>query len=377
MIMGTRPEAIKMAPVVSALRARPREFDPVVVATAQHREMLDQVLEIFDIVPEVDLNLMTAGQSLAGLTARLLTSLEQLWTRTPPDAVLVQGDTTSTFVASLVAFYLRIPIGHVEAGLRTGDKFAPFPEEMNRRLADVLADWYFAPTATARDNLLREGVPEERIRVTGNTGIDALFHTLERNRRSGFAPAGLDPAIERSSRLILVTAHRRESFGAGLESICDALARIARERPDAAILYPVHLNPNVRGPVFQRLGTLPNVFLTEPLDYRTFAHLMAKSRVILTDSGGIQEEAPSFGIPVLVMRDVTERVEAVAAGTAEIVGTSVSRIVKRTLALLEEAPGGRSTVNPFGDGHAAERIVQVLAEERRQPVARSAGGRTS
>ena len=362
-VIGTRPEAIKMAPIVMELRRRASEFHTTVVATAQHRDMLDQVLDLFDIKPDVDFNLMTAGQTLGHLTARLLTHLEDLWLRDRPDVILVQGDTTSSFVAGLVAYYLQVTLGHVEAGLRTQDKFAPFPEEMNRRLVDAMADYYFAATEESRKNLLSERVPEGRIRVTGNTGIDALLLTMTRNRETGFAPEGLDSEIFQRDKLILVTAHRRESFGDGMVNICAALKEIARSCPHAAIVYPVHPNPNVRGPVLSALKDVANVYLIDPLDYRTFVYLMARAHVILTDSGGIQEEAPSLGVPVLVMREVTERVEAIEAGVAELVGTSTSRIVERTLALLRQPKTVRPGTNPFGDGRAAERIVRTLAEE--------------
>lgn len=350
-----------MAPILMELRRRASEFGTMVVVTAQHRDMLDQVLDIFDIEPDVDLNLMTAGQTLGNLTARLLTHLEDFWLRDRPDIILVQGDTTSSFVAGLVAYYLKVTLGHVEAGLRTQDKFAPFPEEMNRRLVDAMADYHFAPTDESRKNLLSERVPSDRIYVTGNTGIDALLLTLERNRQTGFAPKGLDPAIFQREKLILVTAHRRESFGERLLDICAALKEIARSCPDAAIVYPVHRNPNVRGPVLSLLEGLANIHLVDPLDYQTFVYMMARADVILTDSGGIQEEAPSLGVPVLIMRDATERVEAVQAGVAELVGTSTERIVQRTLGLIRHPKPLRTGANPFGDGRAAERIVQALA----------------
>lgn len=375
-VMGTRPEAIKMAPIVIELRRRPHEFDTQVVATAQHRDMLDQVLGIFGIVPDIDLNLMTAGQTLSGLTVRLLASLDDLWRNDRPDIVIVQGDTTSSFVAGLAAYYLEIPLAHVEAGLRTGNKFAPFPEEMNRRLVDAMTDFYFPPTEDSRSNLLAEGVPDRQVHVTGNTGIDALLLTLRQNRDQGFEPSTLDPAIFQRGQLILVTAHRRESFGEGFSAICAALAEIARRCPDASLLYPVHPNPNVRGPAYRSLGGIANIHLVEPLDYRTFAHVMERADVILTDSGGIQEEAPSLGKPVLVMRDTTERVEAIAAGVAELVGTSTSRIVERTIDLLQQPRGQSPAVNPFGDGHAAERIVQVLAEATLPLQAGRAGRQT-
>ncbi len=364
LVIGTRPEAIKLAPVVLACQAHRDRVNASVVVTAQHREMLDQVLALFHIRPDVDLNLMREGQGLPDLTAKLLTSLHALWERDTPDVVLVQGDTTSSFVASLAAYYLRIPVGHVEAGLRTQDKYAPFPEEMNRRLVDAMADYRFAPTQVARQNLLREGIPAHRIAVTGNTGIDALLWMREQIRATGFVPSGLNPAILSHSRLILVTAHRRESFGNGFVGICAGLKAIAQARSEVAIVYPVHPNPNVRSPVGKFLNGLPNVYLIEPLDYRSFVSVMERADLILTDSGGIQEEAPSLGKPVLVMREATERVEAVEAGVAELVGTSASRIAERALAMLGRPKQLSAGENPFGDGRAAARIVQALLEGR-------------
>jgi UDP-N-acetylglucosamine 2-epimerase (non-hydrolysing) len=361
-VVGTRPEAIKMAPVVRALRERPAVFRASVVATAQHRQLLDQALGMFGITPDVDLDLMQENQQLSGLTARLLTGLEAQWVRERPDLVLVQGDTTSSFAAGLVAFYLGIPLGHIEAGLRTGDKRAPFPEEMNRRLVDVLCDCYFAPTESARANLRREQVPDDRILVTGNTGIDALLWTLDRIRKNGFTPAGLDPSIWTHDTLVLVTAHRRESFGEGFLNICAALRSLAKARPDIALLYSVHPNPNVRIPVQQQLAGIPNIYITEAMDYESFVYVMNRATVILTDSGGIQEEAPSFGAPVLVMRTTTERTEAVDDGVAELVGTDPDRIVARTLDRLREGRTAAPPANPFGDGHAAERIAQFVEE---------------
>lgn len=363
-VIGTRPEAIKMAPVVIELRRRSERFDTTVVATAQHRKMLDQVLEIFNIKPDVDLDLMREDQGLADLTARLLTGLDAVWRDLRPDIVLVQGDTTSSFVAGLAAYYLKIPIAHVEAGLRTGDKYAPFPEEMNRRLVDAMADYCFAPTEESRKNLLREGVPDARIHVTGNTGIDALLLTLERIRDTGFVPSELGEAVVAAEKLVLVTAHRRESFGAGFVNICAALETLAGRCPEAIIVYPVHPNPNVRRPVLDRLAGVPNIHLTNPLDYQTFVYLMARADVILTDSGGIQEEAPSLGKQVLVMREATERVEGVDVGVAELVGTDASRIVARTLDVLRTPRPIAVGPNPFGDGRAAARIAVVLETRR-------------
>jgi len=363
--MGTRPEAIKMAPVVLELHRRHAEFDPLVVATAQHRGMLDQVLTLFDITPDVDLDVMREGQGLGDLTARLLTMLQDLWERTRPDVVLVQGDTTSSFVGSLTAYYAHIPIGHIEAGLRTHNKYAPFPEEMNRHLIDAMADLCFAPTQASRANLIAERVPEARVYVTGNTGIDALLLTVERNRAHGFTPQGVTAEVFERTKLVLVTGHRRESFGDGFTNICDALSGLARARPDVSIVYPVHPNPNVQGPVTERLAGVPNVHLIAPLDYQTFVYVMNRSDLIITDSGGVQEEAPSLNKPVLVMRAATERNEAIEAGIAELVGTDTSRIVTRALHLLETPRSIDASENPFGDGHASQRIVSILGDHFR------------
>ena len=359
-VIGTRPDAIKMAPVVQALRRRPDRFDTRVVATAQHREMLDQVLGVFGIEPDVDLDLMQAGQGLAELTARLLENLERLWRRLIPDVVLVQGDTTSSFAAALAAYYQKVPVGHVEAGLRSRNKYAPFPEEINRRLIGGIAELHFAPTDSARQHLLGEGVEDSRILVTGNTSIDALLHTVDWIRATGFRPESLNPAVFEGNKLVLVTAHRRESFGEGLQRICQALRMIGQSRPDAAVVYPVHPNPNVDQPVRASLADVRNIHLTAPLDYRTFIYTMARADVVLTDSGGVQEEAPSLHRPVLVLREVTERTEAIDAGCAELVGTDAARIVDRTLQLLDQPPTMPQTENPFGDGQAGERIARAL-----------------
>jgi UDP-N-acetylglucosamine 2-epimerase (non-hydrolysing) len=367
-IFGTRPEAIKLAPVIRELGKRP-EFDPRVCVTAQHREMLDQVLQLFEIRPDFDLGIMRPDQSLFEVTERALAALEGVLEAERPELVLVQGDTTTAFVGALAGFYRKIRVGHIEAGLRSCDKFAPFPEEMNRRLADELSDLLFAPTEGAKANLLREGFPEERIFVTGNTVIDALLWTVERlespeaqaRLARRFAELGLD--LE-GKRLILVTAHRRESFGR-LGEICHALRLIAEHNRDVELVYPVHLNPQVRGPVRRALEGTERVHLLEPLDYESFVWLMSRAYLILTDSGGIQEEAPSLGKPVLVMRERTERPEALAAGTAKLVGVAPQRIFQEAQRLLDEpaeyAKMARA-VNPFGDGHAAERIVSILKE---------------
>lgn len=350
-----------MAPVVVALRQCPGQCRTQLVATAQHRQMLDQVLRVFDITPDVDLDLMQEGQGLGALTARLLTSVEALWRKDRPAVVLVQGDTTSSFAAALAAYYLKIPIGHIEAGLRSGDKYAPFPEEMDRRLIDAMADFLFAPTASSKRHLLAEGIPEGRITVTGNTGIDALCWTLAWLRESGGRLISSSvPAVSSGQKLLLVTAHRRENFGDGLAHICDALQTISRKRPDAVIVYAVHPNPNVQGPVRRRLGGVPNIHLIPPLDYPAFVHAMSQAHLILADSGGIQEEVASLGKPILVMRGVTERTEAIDLGIAELVGTDAERIVARTLALLDQPGPPTPCANPFGDGHASTRIVQTL-----------------
>ena len=357
---GTRPEAIKLASVIRELAGSPREFQPVVLVTAQHRHMLDQVLRAFEIRPDHDLDLMRPGQSLADVTVGVLRGVERVLRRVRPDMVMVQGDTTSALAAALAAFYQQIPVGHVEAGLRTRDKYSPYPEEMNRRLVSSLADLHFAPTRTARENLLREGVPRGRIHVTGNTVVDAL-KAMRRSRVAWYVPV-LDK-IAQEQRVILVTAHRRESFGPGFERICRALRTLAERNPDVEVVYPVHLNPNVRKPVRRILGGVSRVHLIKPLDYLPFVRLMERSYLILTDSGGIQEEAPALGKPVLVMRDVTERPEAVEAGTAKLVGTDPNVIVSATERLLCVGAAYRKMArarNPFGDGRASARIAGAL-----------------
>lgn len=359
-VFGTRPEAIKLAPVILELRRR-LEFHVSVCVTAQHREMLDQVLETFDIRPDYDLDIMCPGQDLFQVTARSLTELEPLLRKEQPWMVLVEGDTTTVLATALAAFYLGIKVGHVEADLRTFDKRRPFPEEINRRLTTHLADLHFAPTESARRNLLAEQVPESSVFVTGNTVIDTLF--LVRDRYGGHwpLPPGVPP-LAPGKRLVLVTGHRRESFGQGFENICDALRQIAA-RPDVEIVYPVHLNPNVQEPVRRILGGLPNVRLIEPLSYVPFVGLMESSYLILTDSGGIQEEGPSLGKPVLVMREVTERPEAVEAGTVRLVGTEVKAVVDGVWELLDnrELYERMSRAhNPYGDGLASKRIADIL-----------------
>lgn len=365
LVFGTRPEAIKMAPLVKALKAHPA-FDARVCVTAQHRQMLDQVLELFEITPEFDLNLMKPGQDLTDITAGVLQGLKTVFAEWKPDVVLVHGDTSTTFGASLAAFYQRIPVGHVEAGLRTGNLYSPWPEEANRKLTGVLAHWHFAPTATSQDNLLREGVNPATVHVTGNTVIDALLQVREKiNSNASLQQQFAEQFafLDASKRLILVTGHRRENFGGGFERICEALARIATENPGVQVLYPVHLNPNVQEPVNRLLGGIGNIHLIPPQDYLPFVYLMDKSSLILTDSGGIQEEAPSLGKPVLVMRDTTERPEAVAAGTVKLVGTDADTICRETATLLGNAQAYQAMAvahNPYGDGQACQRIVNAL-----------------
>jgi UDP-N-acetylglucosamine 2-epimerase (non-hydrolysing) len=363
LIFGTRPDAIKLCPVFLHLRRRPEEFAVKCCVTAQHRQMLDQVLQVFEVVPDYDLNLMQPGQTLAQVSARILAALEGVLTTERPDIVLVQGDTTTTFCGALAAFYSRIPVGHVEAGLRTGDLTQPFPEELNRVLTTRLSALHFPPTCGAAENLRRENVPADRIVVTGNTGIDAVLQVNEK-LCSGALP-GIDlPGLDASRRLIVVTAHRRENHGTPLESICDALVRLAR-RGDVQIVYPVHRNPQIVGPVEKLLGGEPGILLCDPLDYVPFVDLMRRAYLLITDSGGIQEEGPSLGKPVLVMREKTERPEAVEAGTVKLVGTDAARIVAETETLIEnraEFERMSRAHNPYGDGHASERIGAALEE---------------
>jgi UDP-N-acetylglucosamine 2-epimerase (non-hydrolysing) len=361
-VVGTRPEAIKMAPVITT--ARRRGVDVVVCATAQHRDMLDQVLGLFQIVPEHDLDLMRPNQSLSDLSARVLTGITPVIADEQPDWLLVQGDTTTAMIAALASFYQRVPVGHVEAGLRTGDLARPFPEEMNRRVVGVVTGAHFAPTSTARDNLLRENVPAGEIYVVGNTVVDALQAT-----RALPCPASelaAVPELAPGERLVLVTAHRRESFGEGMRQIARALQRIARMHPDVRLVYPVHPNPNVQAPMREILDGEPRVHLIPPLDYLPFVHLMARAHLVISDSGGVQEEAPSLGIPALVLRETTERPEAVAEGCVRLVGVDEENIVAAAHELLtDDAAYARMAraVNPYGDGNAAERIVSILLRE--------------
>lgn len=370
-IIGTRPEAIKLAPVVLELQRQSAYFETQICVTGQHREMLDQVLRVFGVRPNHDLAVMKAGQDLSGVTAACLVGLDRILRDERPALVLVQGDTTTTFAAALAAYYHHVPVGHVEAGLRTGKKFDPFPEEINRRLATHLSDFHFAPTDIARNNLLSEGVDPENVLVTGNTVIDALLLTkarLAEQPRLAVDYLGSTDGL----RIILVTAHRRESFGLPFRRICEAIRAIAERRPDVVVVYPVHLNPNVQAPVREILDGVPNIRLLAPLDYVSFIACMQRAHILLTDSGGIQEEGPALGKPVLVMREVSERPEAIAAGTACLTGTDPERIVATVISLLDDpACYHRMTTrpNPYGDGHAAQRIVQFLMTRLTQATA--------
>lgn len=354
-VFGTRPEAIKLCPVVRALKSD-SFFDCRVCVTGQHREMLQQVLDVFGVVPDEDLALMRPNQTLAGLTARALTALDDYLVREKPDVVMVQGDTTTVLCGALAAFYHHIPVAHVEAGLRTGNLYSPWPEEANRLLATRLAKWHFCPTENNRQNLLREGVESSAIHVVGNTVIDALLYAEHKIRSDGeFSNA--------DRRRVLITGHRRENFGDGFEHICAAIRRLSAEFPDVDFVYPVHLNPNVRGPVMRTLSGISNILLIEPLSYLSFVEQMMRADIVLTDSGGVQEEAPSLGKPVLVMRDTTERPEAVTAGTVRIVGTEEDSIYRHVSILLtdrEEYDKMATSVNPYGDGRAVTRIVDIL-----------------
>lgn len=360
-IFGTRPEAIKMAPVVHALRAS-SDLDPVVVVTAQHRAMLDQVLSLFSIEPHFDLNIIEQRQTLTGVTLRALKGLDAVMAEADPDLVLVQGDTTTTFVGGLVAFYHQVPVGHVEAGLRTHEKYSPYPEEVNRALTTQIANLHFAPTRTSKANLMAERIAESDITVTGNTVIDALLATVE--RRADYGDEALEELDRVDAPVVLVTAHRRESWGPAMESIGRALGDIARAEPDIRIVFPIHRNPVVREAILPEIDGLSNVTIVEPLPYAAFARLMKRSHVILTDSGGIQEEGPSLGKPVLVMRDTTERPEAVEAGTVRVIGTQSRAITGGVRNLLHDAAAYdamANAVNPYGDGRAAQRTVEAVA----------------
>ena len=363
-VFGTRPEAIKMCPLVLEMRKHPDEIEPLVAVTAQHREMLDQVLHLFGITPDYDLNIMSAGQTLYDVTEKALRGLQKVLEEAKPDLVLVHGDTTTTFAGALAAFYAQIPVGHVEAGLRTGNKYSPFPEEMNRKLTGALADYHFAPTATSKANLLRENVPEAKITVTGNTVIDALKTTVKPDYR--FDDDNLHEVLDSGKRLILMTTHRRENLGEPMRHVYKALCEVLRTHDDVEAIFPVHKNPKVRQIVNEELGHLPQVHLIEPLDYQPFANLMARVDVVLTDSGGIQEEAPALGKPVLVLRDTTERPEAVTAGTVKLIGTAYEDVLRETNLLLDNPEHYRAmaeAVNPYGDGEACARIVNRILRE--------------
>ena len=370
-VAGTRPEAIKMAPVVHALRAA--SFDVRLCSTGQHREMLIQAFADFDLKPDAELDVMQPGQTLAGLSSRLFASLDGLLARESPDAVLVEGDTTTVEVAALCAFYRQIPVGHVEAGLRSHDLRLPFPEELNRRITALATTWHFAPTELARKNLLAEQVAPDSIFVTGNTVVDALLDTRARIAKSPPPlPPRVETAIANKSPIVLITGHRRESFGQGFENICDALLELALAHPETTFVYPVHLNPAVRAPVHARLSHIANILLEEPLAYRAFVRLMAACRLILSDSGGIQEEGPSLGKPVLIMRDVTERPEGVDAGVNRLVGTSRGSIVAGVSELLTDEGVYRrmsGATNPYGDGTAAKKIAAILQQQLKDRTA--------
>ena len=369
LVFGTRPEAIKMAPLVKALQKDSEHFETKICVTAQHRQMLDQVLEVFDIVPEYDLNIMAPNQDLYDITSRVLVGLRDVLDDFAPDIVLVHGDTTTSMAASLAAFYRQIPVGHVEAGLRTYNMLSPWPEEMNRQVTDRMCTYYFAPTEKSRQNLLRENVDATKIHVTGNTVIDALLMAVDIIEKKPHIKTAIEDELRDKGYAmgnrpyILVTGHRRENFGEGFLNICKAIRQIAEEHPEMDIVYPVHLNPNVQKPVYELLSGTPNIYLVKPLDYLPFVYAMQHSTLLLTDSGGVQEEAPSLGKPVLVMRETTERPEAVEAGTVRLVGTDDAAIVGNVQELLHDPEVYRKmseSYNPYGDGHACERIVDAL-----------------
>lgn len=364
-VFGTRPEAIKMCPLVLEMRKYPDYIEPIVAVTAQHREMLDQVLELFDIKPDYDLNIMASGQTLYDITTRALTGLKEVIEEAKPDMVLVHGDTTTTFAGALAAFYAQVPVGHVEAGLRTGNKYSPYPEEMNRKLTGSIADMHFAPTATSRENLLKENVSRDSIVVTGNTVIDALQTTVKANYE--FADADFNKIFARGNRLILVTTHRRENLGEPMRNVYKALRNVLETHADVEAIFPVHKNPKVREIVQEELGGLDRVHLIEPMDYEPFANLMGKVYIVLTDSGGIQEEAPALGKPVLVLRDTTERPEAVDAGTVKLIGTVYDDVLRETNLLLDDPQHYQKmaeAANPYGDGKACERIIKVILQKK-------------
>lgn len=377
LVFGTRPEAIKMAPLVQEFRKHPDQYETLVCVTGQHREMLDQVLNIFGIVPNYDLNIMKPGQDLYDVTARILSGMRDILTRTQPDVLLVHGDTTTSMAVALAAFYQQIPVGHVEAGLRTHNIYSPWPEEMNRQITGRIATYHFSPTPLSRENLLREGIDKSRILVTGNTVIDALYAVVNKMKddvplqlslEKELKAAGYDTGrlvTEEGRRLVLITGHRRENFGDGFLHICRAIKMLSEKYPDVDFVYPMHLNPNVRKPIKEIFGEncQSNLFFIEPLEYLSFVYLMEKSHIVLTDSGGIQEEAPGLSKPVLVMRDTTERPEALEAGTVKLVGTDYDKIVSEVSSLLDDAQYYEKmsqAVNPYGDGKACERIAQYI-----------------
>ena len=377
LVFGTRPEAIKMAPLVQEFRKHPDQYETLVCVTGQHREMLDQVLNIFGIVPDYDLNIMKPGQDLYDVTVRILSGMRDILTRTRSDVVLVHGDTTTSMTVALAAFYQQIPVGHVEAGLRTHNIYSPWPEEMNRQITGRIATYHFSPTPLSRENLLREGIDKSRILVTGNTVIDALYAVVNKMKddvplqlslEKELKAAGYDTGrlvTEEGRRLVLITGHRRENFGDGFLHICRAIKMLSEKYPDVDFVYPMHLNPNVRKPIKEIFGEnrQSNLFFIEPLEYLSFVYLMEKSHIVLTDSGGIQEEAPGLGKPVLVMRDTTERPEALEAGTVKLVGTDYDKIVSEISVLLDDAECYKQmgqAINPYGDGHACRRIVDAL-----------------
>lgn len=379
LVFGTRPEAIKMAPLVKEFQKHPDKFEAIVCVTGQHREMLDQVLEIFDIEPDYDLNIMKQGQDLYDVTARVLTGMRDVFKQYRPDIVLVHGDTTTSTAAALAAFYQQIPVGHIEAGLRTHDIYSPWPEEMNRQITGRIATYNFAPTTLSRQNLLREGISEESITVTGNTVIDALYWVVGKMKNDTELSSGLNSLLNNAGydvsrlsdgkKLVLITGHRRENFGEGFINMCTAIKDLTQKYPDVDFVYPMHLNPNVRKPIHEVFGedlsNFSNMFFIEPLEYLSFVFLMEKATIVLTDSGGIQEEAPGLGKPVLVMRDTTERPEALEAGTVKLVGTNYDMIVNEVSALLDDEKAYEKmskAVNPYGDGRACERIVEKVSE---------------
>ena len=364
-VFGTRPEAIKMCPLVLEMHKYPEYIEPIVAVTAQHREMLDQVLELFHIKPDYDLNIMASGQTLYDITTRALNGLKEVIEDAKPDMVLVHGDTTTTFAGALAAFYAQVPVGHVEAGLRTGNKYSPYPEEMNRKLTGSIADMHFAPTSTSKENLLKENVNPEAIMVTGNTVIDALQTTVKANYE--FADAEFNKIFARGNRLILMTTHRRENLGEPMRNVYKVLRKVLETHADVEAIFPVHKNPKVREIVQEELGGLERVHLIEPMDYEPFANLMGKVDIVLTDSGGIQEEAPALGKPVLVLRDTTERPEAVDAGTVKLVGTGYEDVLRETNLLLDDPAHYQKmaeAANPYGDGKACERIIRAILQKK-------------